>query len=118
MAKKQVYTQQQIIDAITQADGFISQAAARLGCTTPTIYNYAKRYKAVQAALNEVKHKRDDFVESKLFKAIKDENITAIIFYAKTQMKHRGYVERQEVTGKEGEEIILKVVKGVSVDDL
>ena len=96
MAKKQRYNQQQIIDAIVKAEGFISAAASALGCDVGTVYNYINRYPKVKQARDDVKYRRDDFVESRLMKQIKSDNITAIIFYAKTQMKHRGYVERIE----------------------
>jgi len=109
MAKKR-YTQQEVIDAITKAEGFISAAASALGCDVGTVYNYIKRYPKVRQAKEDVKYKRDDFVESKLLKQIKDDNIAAIIFYAKTQMKHRGYVERVEQTGADGEAITIRVV--------
>ena len=37
-----------------------------------------------------------DLAESKLIEAIKDGNLTAIIFFLKTQGKSRGYSERSE----------------------
>lgn len=42
-----------------------------------------------------------DFVESKLIQKINKDDITAIIFYCKTKLKARGYVERSEITGKD-----------------
>ena len=37
---------------------------------------------------------------------MKEGDTTMIIFYAKTQMKDRGYTERQEITGKDGASLI------------
>jgi hypothetical protein len=106
MAKKR-YTQQQIIDAITKAEGFISAAAINLGCDIGTVYNYIKRYPAIEQVVKDVRYKQVDFVESKLLKLIKDENPTAIIFYLKTQAKDRGYIERQEITGADGGPVVV-----------
>lgn len=51
-----------------------------------------------------------DFVEGALYKQIKDGNTTAIIFFLKTQAKHRGYIERQELTGADGDKLQTGVV--------
>ena len=37
---------------------------------------------------------------------MKEGDTTMIIFYAKTQMKNRGYTERSEITGKDGNDLI------------
>jgi hypothetical protein len=41
---------------------------------------------------------------------IKAGNVTAIIFYLKTQAKDRGYVERQELTGADGGKLQVEYV--------
>ena len=102
MAGKKTYTAEQIIGALNQADGYVSKAASILGGAVQTLYNYRERYPTVKAAWDDIKEKRHDFVENSLHKAIKDGNVTAMIFYLKTQAKSRGYVERQEITGAEG----------------
>jgi hypothetical protein len=51
-------------------------------------------------------------VESRLLKNIDSGDTTAMIFYLKTKGKHRGYVERQELTGKEGGDLTFRVVYG------
>ena len=38
-----------------------------------------------------------DLVESKIVQGIQEGNTTLAIFYAKTKLKHRGYIECQEV---------------------
>ena len=43
-----------------------------------------------------------DFVESQLFKNIKEGKTSEMIFYLKTKGKKRGYIERQEITGADG----------------
>lgn len=95
---------QEIVAVIEAADAkaTYSQIAAALGVTSRTLRNYKSRWKMVADALEDLKGNRDDFVESKLMDAIDKGNIAAIIFYAKTQMKERGYVERTEVTGVDG----------------
>jgi hypothetical protein len=66
------------------------------------MHNYVRRYATVAA---EVTSQRDvllDMTEAKLFEQVNRGNITAIIFTLKTLGKSRGYIERQEVTGRDG----------------
>ena len=100
MAKKEAYKVQEVIDALIKGDGYVSQAAAILGCHVTTVYMYAKRHPTVQTTWDDIKEKRHDFVENKIMVGIKNDNATLMIFYAKTQMKERGYVERQEIDEK------------------
>ena len=53
-------------------------------------------------ALAEIHEANGDLVESKLFKAIRDDDLRAVTFYLSTRMKHRGYTTRVENTGAEG----------------
>ena len=102
MAKKNGYTAAQVIQALEDADGYVSKAASLLRCSPRTVYNYRDRFITVAEAWEAIRERRHDFVENALHKQIKDGNITAIIFYLKTQGKGRGYIERQEFTGKDG----------------
>ena len=113
MANGNGLTAERMIAAIEKAQGFVSKAAELLGVSRQTFYNYLKKYATAKQALDDVRSKRHDFVELQLMKGVKDGNMTAIIFYLKTQCKHRGYVERiqQEIGGKDGKEIIFKVVR-------
>jgi hypothetical protein len=95
-------TAEQMIDAIHKARGFISTAAQFCGVSRQTFYTYLRKYATVQQALEDAREKNHDFVESKLMKAIDDGNVTAMIFYLKTQCKKRGYIERTEFTGRDG----------------
>ena len=58
-----------------------------------------------------------DFAESALHDNIKNGKEASIIFYLKTKGKNRGYVERQEITGKEGEPIQITGFTYVKPDE-
>lgn len=117
---KEKFNVKQVIAALNQSKGFLAPTASALSCSLSTVNNYIKKHSTIREALYEIKESRTDFVESKLFKAIGEDNLTAIIFYLKTQAKNRGYSEKSEVelTGKDAGLITVKVVRGVSMDDL
>ncbi len=97
------FTAQQVIEAVRGSRGFVTTIAKRLGCDRTYIYKLAEKFPTVKEAIEEEREGNKDFAEGKLFDQIDQGNITAIIFYLKTQAKSRGYVERQEVTGADGE---------------
>lgn len=99
-------------DALREVEGSygnVSAIAARLGVNRGTIHRLKKEWPELQEAINEERDALKDHAEGKLAKLIDDENITAIIFYLKTQARERGYVERQEVTGADGGALSIKV---------
>jgi len=104
----------QMISAIEEAQGFVTKACDILKCSRKTFYVYLKKYSTVQDALEDNREKRHEWVESKLMQQIKNDNLTAIIFYLKTQGKHLGYVERQEFGGAGGGPINIKVTYGIN----
>lgn len=99
MARRQKYSAEQVIEAIKQSKGIVTTAAKALGCSRATVNNYVKKFVTVADALEETRETTLDFVESQLMKQIQNDNLTAIIFFLKTQGKNRGYNERTEFTG-------------------
>jgi hypothetical protein len=101
-----------IKEAIVKAYGNLSTAAKSLSIERATLYAWIES-EGLEEAVQEGRNKRLDFAESMLDKGMKDGNMTAIIFYLKTQGKSRGYVERQEVTGADGKKLFeVTIVDG------
>ena len=95
-------TNDQIAEALHQTGGIALHAAQMLGCAPNTIKNRIAKSKSLQKVSNEVTELNLDLAESQLLKGIRDGDKTYVIFYLKTKGKDRGYVERQEATGKDG----------------
>lgn len=106
---KQRYTPQQIADTLNETRGMVFLAAKKLGCSDETIYNYAKRYKAVGDALRQQRGQFVDMAELKLWNAVNEGEAWAVQFALRTLGKERGYVERSEVTGKDGEAFVIEI---------
>lgn len=114
--RKPKYDPEIVADAITKSQGVLAAAAVALKCSRATVQNYVNKYATVKKAYEEANETTIDFVEQQLLKAIREGNITAMIFFLKTKAKHRGYVERQEMAGPDGgpvvvEQKIVEVVK-------
>lgn len=95
---------------IDEFTGNLSMVARKLGVSRTTLYKFMEDKPTVKAALDEAREKMVDNVESKLYSKALGGDTVAMIFFLKTQGKKRGYVERQEVTGEGGGDIVLKVV--------
>lgn len=98
--------------AIVKAFGNLSTAAKSLSVDRATLYKWIEQ-ESLEEAVQEGRNTRLDFVESKLDQKINSGDTTAIIFFLKTQGKNRGYVERQEITGKDGQKIFeVSIIDG------
>lgn len=69
------------------------------------IYNRKSRDKEIADAFTEAEENVADIAENRLITAINEGELKAVIFYLKTKGKKRGYTERQEFTGADGEPI-------------
>lgn len=95
-------TVKQAVQAIRDKKGFVTHAARQLGISRRQLHKLVNKHPTIKEALIDAREEMKDFAESKMYQKIDDGDTTMIIFYAKTQMKDRGYVERQEVTGAGG----------------
>lgn len=97
---KKRYTKEQVSTALTDANGFVTIAAKNLRCQTCTVNEYIKRFPELKAVLDDARAATLDVAESQLMKLIEQGNVTAIIFFLKTQGRTRGYQEKiiQETT--------------------
>ena len=94
----------QVSEALLASDGNLTAAATKLGVTRQGVYDYIDRYK-LQDVLDQSREKMADEAVGQLHRLVRDGNLGAVIFYLKTQAKSRGYTERIETTGKDGEAI-------------
>lgn len=100
MARPQVYTNEQIKEALEKANGQVYIAARMLGCKHVTIYNRFKQFPELREFAQSFKEVITDEVEQALVEAAtQKKEAWAITFWLKTQAKHRGYTERQEISG-------------------
>ena len=109
-SKKRLDTAQRIIVALGECQGLLTLAAKKAGISYSTMNRYCRDFPSVREAMHEAKETMLDYTEGKLFTAIKANNMTAIIFYLKTQGKERGYTERSEIGGHGGGPIRAQII--------
>lgn len=111
---KRLFTERQVAQALKQAGGIHAAAArileaAGIPCTGRTIGNYVARSPRLQQAVSEAVDINLDLCESTVLElAVKQKNLTALIWYMKIKGKHRGYTERTEVTGANGGAVAVR----------
>lgn len=89
--------QREFLTYLEKTMGVITPAIKNYGLIThQTHYNWYAENEEYRKAVDEIRNIADDFVESKLMRLIQDGDTKATIFYAKTRLKGRGYVERIE----------------------
>ena len=107
------FSKQQVLAAIPDSYGIVSQIARKLNnCAWHTAWKYVNRWEETRQAYQDENERSLDFTEGQLLARIKDGDSSMIKFHLMTKGKHRGYVERQEVTGAEGREIVMRVIYG------
>lgn len=91
------FPKSKILKAIEGSAGNKLLISRRVGCNRNTLNEYLAAYPDLQTALDNEVEELGDVCEAQLAAKIKEGNLTALIYYSKTKLKNRGYVERQEV---------------------
>ena len=112
MAGNNQYKAQQFIDAIPGSGGIISVIAQRVGCAWHTAQKYIQEYATVADAYADETEGIIDLAESTVLKAIKGGDVSAAKWYLTTKGKDRGYTERREYAGADGDALTIRVVYG------
>jgi transposase-like protein len=82
--------------------GNISATCRAVGIDRQTYYNWREKFKSFDNACFDIEEGLLDLSEGKLRELVDDGNLGAICFHLKCKGKHRGWVERSEITGAEG----------------
>ena len=89
------------LQAFELVGGSIKSACVKAGVSRSSYYRWVDSNdesfdKDFRQAVEDILQERGDFVESKLMLNIAKGDTTAIIFYAKTKLKDRGYITVEE----------------------
>jgi hypothetical protein len=114
---------EQLTRAMTVTMGNVSDACEQVGISRKTYYEYLKTDSDFKDAIDAISASTGDWVESKMRELIAGVKTvtasgdvyklppckTSIIFYSKTKMKDRGYIERSEQQIDIGDDAIKKL---------
>jgi len=114
------YSVHEVIDAIEGSFGIVTAIAQKLGCSRSTVYRYIDESVMVRQALEVERQRHVDLAEAKSLELIRAGDGSQVRFVLSRLGKDRGWVERKELTGSEGEAIqhVIKVIEGLDEDEL
>lgn len=87
-----------LLKALVECRGIVTDACKAVGVGRRLYYDYYNNDPEFRAEADDVQEVAIDFVEGRLFAQIEDDVPSSTMFYLKTKAKHRGYIERQEVS--------------------
>ena len=105
MLMNQIYKEEDILEALKASRGIVSAAARRLGMNRRQLTRRLKSSEKLKEARDDARAEFCDLAESKLVENVEAGNVPSVLFALKCLGKDRGYVERSEVTGKDGRDL-------------
>jgi hypothetical protein len=101
-----------MIDAMEKAFGVVTTACKIAGIPRRSYYEWYNGDESFRSAIQalDCENQALDFAETQLFKNINGRDKTCLIFFLKTKGKKRGYIERVEHTGADGNPMQLQIV--------
>ena len=102
MATKTNILKNNLLNALEKNLGVVTSACKEVNCNRSTFYKYYNNDVKFKEKVDELQNVALDFVESKLFQQIQNDNPTSTIFYLKTKGKKRGFIEQNIIEHKGG----------------
>lgn len=107
-----------LLTALEKSFGVVTTACRNANISRQTFYNYYKDDEEFKKACDDIGEIALDMAESQLHKQILEGNTSATIFYLKTKGKKRGFIERQEFTGADGDRLFeIEIIKNAEDED-
>lgn len=103
--------QRKILKTLAKCNGIITHAMKLGRFNHQTHQKYMRENQKYNQAYNEIIECTIDMAEQSLLNQVVGENTAATIFYLKTKGKHRGYVERHEVTHQVLTPKMIEIIK-------
>lgn len=100
-----------LLEALEKTLGIITPACKEVGISRNQFYIYYNTDQEFKAAVDDITDITIDFVESQLFKKIREGDNQAILFFMKYKGRKRGYTEKIEIEGNLNQKIeIIKLI--------
>lgn len=106
VSKRIAEDKEAVLEALNKSSGIVASACKAANISRFTFYKWYNEDEDFREKVDDVRELQKDFAEALILKKMKEGDTTMIIFYAKTQMKDRGYSERVEHTGANGEPLL------------
>lgn len=98
--KKRILEKQEDFLTAYKKTWTITGACLKIEIDRATYYDWIAKYPKFKKRVNELDEAHNDYTETQLIKAIKESNLTAIIFYLKN--KHQDYRNKLKLEGELG----------------
>ena len=106
------YKEEEVVEAIFEANGVITDAAKRLGCDPRTIYRYATEYEAVAGAMVEARkglvEEAKGYLVSMMRSSEHKDHYKAVMKILTTYDGETDWSDRQQITGASGGPLMLR----------
>lgn len=104
--------------ALAEMRGNIAAVAMRFKVGRSCVYEFIERTPGLQVVLHDAREGMLDHAESALHGAVLRGEAWAVCFFLKTRGKNRGYTERHEHSGPDGDAIPVRQYVGISPDQV
>lgn len=105
-----------LLKALERSLGIVTSACKEVGVSRETFYRYYNEDEDFKAKVDDINNITLDFVETQLFRKIKDGSERSILFYMKYKGRKRGYTERIDIDANIKGEIDIRKLFGFEDD--
>ena len=109
MGAPKKYTQKNILEAIKGSGAIVSTIAKRLDCEWITAKRYINKWEETKQAFLDEEETVLDMCESTLYTSVKGGDTQSAKWILATKGKRRGFTERHEITGADGDALEVSV---------